>query len=262
MEQKENCPTEIINSIKLWVVNYLIGLALTIFYWNDFFKIYGNITPLLVNQILISLIIALLLYKIYQGKNWARIIWLIALMIGLIFSFGSVLNSTFLPIILKIHAFISILLNIFIFYVVFISPSKSWFSRNSKKTAGYSNSNHKKNSQITALIDEQDWENALNEFESLNRKKGLYAQCFSRANGNDNFAKAEYLAIRSEEIFHDRASQITQQISTTSNESLNLNHKINQEAKKSNELKIDLILGLSILIALIIPASFFVSTVL
>jgi len=39
---------------------------------------------------------------------------------------------------------------------------------------------------------------ALEEYESENKDKGLWAKCFAESNGDENFAKAKYLTIRAE----------------------------------------------------------------
>ena len=202
MKKAEDCPIEIINSIKILIVNYLIGFLLIAFYWDDFFKLYGSITSLLVNQFLSTIFISWIFYKIYKGKNWARVTWLVIVVFGTLFIFNSTFNSPLTPTGSKIHILFSTILNIVIFYIIFISPSRFWFSSNSNHSGlhYYNKSISNSNSNSPLLNNEKYWADSLEEFEGPNRKPGLYAQCFSHANGDENITKAEYLKRRVSEL--------------------------------------------------------------
>jgi hypothetical protein len=267
MNTIKNCPTEIINLIKIFYVNYCIGIALVFIHWNDFYKFNNSHFSLLVNQIFSAIITTWLFYNIYKGINWARISWPILMIFGIYFLAGSFLNSPSVPIILKIHGILSILINFLFIYSIFISDSKFWFLKNFNVIGGHSNNTPEHKPQSSTNIDEKDWADALDEFDSPNRKPGVYALCFSRANGNENFAKAEYLAIRSKEIHHQRIFKITKPSTTTTNPPINTLQKNHNESRKSkiiitNKFKADLILIICILTALIMPASFFAVTFL
>lgn len=200
MKNAEDCPIEIINSIKILIVNYLIGFLLIAFYWDDFFKLYGSIASLLVNQFLSTIFISWIFYKIYKGKNWARVTWLVTVVFGTLFIFNSTFNSPLTPTGSKIHILFSTILNIVIFYIIFISPSRFWFSSKSDHSGFNYDNKSISNSNSSLINNEKYWTDTLEEFEGPNRKPGLYAQCFSYANGDENIAKAEYLKRRVSEL--------------------------------------------------------------
>jgi hypothetical protein len=200
MKKAEDCPIEIINSIKILIVNYLIGFLLIAFYWDDFFKLYGSIVSLLVNQFLSTIFISWIFYKIYKGKNWARVTWLVIVVFGTLFIFNSTFNSPLIPTGSKIHIVISTILNIVIFYIIFISPSRFWFSNNPDHSRFHYGNKSISNTDSLLLNNEKYWADALEEFEGPSRKPGLYARCFSHANGDENITKAEYLKIRTSEL--------------------------------------------------------------
>ena len=58
-----------------------------------------------------------------------------------------------------------------------------------------------KNPQPTSLeCNESHYTLALNEYQSNNRKEGLWAKCFSECNGDESKTKARYIAIRAKQI--------------------------------------------------------------
>lgn len=208
MTTLEKCPPQIINYIKIWIVNYFIGLMLVSFYWNDFYKSYGSASSLLVNQVFVAVFISWIFFKIYQGKNWARFTWLFATCLGLFFTLDPIFNTTKIPTASKIHSLFSFILSALICYIIFISPSRFWFSKKSNHITQFSVSKFEHYTQHNSTIEEQHWANALEEFSGSSRKQGLYAQCFSYANGDENIAKAEYLKRRALELFISHKAHI------------------------------------------------------
>jgi hypothetical protein len=69
----------------------------------------------------------------------------------------------------------------------------------SQKNLTGSNGNYLKEAK-TSVAEDGFWEIVIDEFEGLNRKKGLWAKCYAEANGNESIAKAEYLKTRFEEL--------------------------------------------------------------
>jgi len=220
MEKTATCPTGIINAIKYWGINYCVSLVLIAIYWNEFYILHGSTASLLINQIFSAVFSGWLYYKIYKGKNWARITWLITMLLGAYF-LGSFFNSPLIPSISKIHSTISISINIYIFYVIFLSSSKRWFSQEKfslKSTDNISEINSSTQTSTSQLlssnnytdINEQHWAAALSEFESGNRKPGLYAKSFTYANGDETHTKVEYLKRRASELASLHNVQIDQ----------------------------------------------------
>jgi hypothetical protein len=54
----------------------------------------------------------------------------------------------------------------------------------------------------------EDWEKSLNEYESENRIKGLWAKLFADNNGDENIVKAQYIKFRAAEIAAVRRKEI------------------------------------------------------
>ena len=62
--------------------------------------------------------------------------------------------------------------------------------------------------QPKVIVNEEElWATALSEFEGDHRRKGLWAKCFSVANGNESQAKATYLRERTNELLSDLRSK-------------------------------------------------------
>lgn len=62
----------------------------------------------------------------------------------------------------------------------------------------------------TKVSDEDYWESASLEFNSDARKQGLWAKCFSEADGDENKAKALYLRVRAEQLISEAKKALTE----------------------------------------------------
>jgi hypothetical protein len=214
MENITNRPKQLTTAIKLWAASYCIGILLTLIYLDHLVKLYGSLESILFNILLTTFLSSWIYYKILQGKNWARFIWLAMMIFGIYFSINSFFSQPEIPIILKIQSSFSMLLNIWIFWVVFLSSCRFYFSKkeasNNPSQSDFATLNSTKLSKIKGdsppsskynfEIDEQHWATALKEFDGSDRKIGLYAQCFSYTNGDENLAKVEYLRRRASEL--------------------------------------------------------------
>ena len=61
---------------------------------------------------------------------------------------------------------------------------------------------------VNKISEEEYWEKSFTEFNSSQRKEGLWAKCFAEANGDENIAKANYLKVRTTQLMND--SNLTQ----------------------------------------------------
>lgn len=68
----------------------------------------------------------------------------------------------------------------------------------------------KSSSSTSQTIDEGAWEAALTEFDTGNRRPGLWAMMFSAADGNESLAKARYLQARVTELEAEREALASQ----------------------------------------------------
>lgn len=85
--------------------------------------------PGFINFILVAVIAinALLIYKIAQGKNWARITYLVLMVLGSLPSVPLLMNEFGRSPILGAFGIIQIGLQIFALWLLFTSPGKAWF---------------------------------------------------------------------------------------------------------------------------------------
>jgi hypothetical protein len=121
-------PREIIWAIWLAVLNYLVGLVTIVIAW-DYFSRLQSMLPMILSQVFALVIMYWLYYKIFQGRNWARITWLVFSLFGLVmmpFSY-QLLESA--PGVLRVQALIGVGVSLAIIWLLFFSPGKRWFSR-------------------------------------------------------------------------------------------------------------------------------------
>ena len=103
--------------------------------------------------------------------------------------------------------------NMAIQYSETIENSQSYLDE--PTTAKNSKINFPLKPQLSLVKDEALWELAFNEFDSDDQKKGLYAKLFSRHRGNEVLIKADYIAVRFDEL---QAAQIEHQSMVIKNE--------------------------------------------
>ena len=75
------------------------------------------------------LINAFFIYKIFQGRNWARIIYLVFFLVGLVFSIPSFLGVFDVATGVKIYGFIAYLVQLVGLVLLFTAPGKLWFAQ-------------------------------------------------------------------------------------------------------------------------------------
>jgi hypothetical protein len=113
--------------VQLAAAQYLIGLATMAFAW-DFYSKLQSVSATVVGQVFTVAITGFLYFKIYQGRNWARITWLIFAVIGLA---GIVVTYPMLagalPTLAKVQGLIGFVFTAAMFWILFVSPAKEWF---------------------------------------------------------------------------------------------------------------------------------------
>src|SRR5262245_33135722 len=77
-------PSQVGLVIKLAVINYLLGIVCITFSWS-YYKNLQSLGSLIGGQVVTIALGVWLYYKIYQGRNWARIVLLVLTIIGLLF---------------------------------------------------------------------------------------------------------------------------------------------------------------------------------
>src|SRR4051812_4258347 len=76
-------PRQVVWAIQLLVANYVFGIAMVIVNFS-YYENLGSITAFLIGQVIGAMIGAWIYYKIWQGRNWARILLLVFSLLGVI----------------------------------------------------------------------------------------------------------------------------------------------------------------------------------
>jgi hypothetical protein len=124
-------PVEITNAIRLVGLNFLIGWSAMLISWDYFTRLYSSPTWLITNQVLSTAILVWIYYKIYQGRNWARIVLAVMSVLG----FAMYFNSTFtdllasMPTVAKASTAVGVVVNLSVLWLLFFSKGRHWFQK-------------------------------------------------------------------------------------------------------------------------------------
>jgi hypothetical protein len=124
-------PTEIERAFGLLWLNYALGIIVMIASWN-YQKTLATPVQICLQQFLGFLLAFWIYYKIYQGRNWARILHLVFYLLGIA---GSVLVYRYIthslssaPALMKAGLLVSPLLSLYIMWLRFFTPGRKWFA--------------------------------------------------------------------------------------------------------------------------------------
>jgi hypothetical protein len=123
-------PPQIMLAIKLAAANYVLGLVVIFLTWDYYSKLQAPAATI-VGQIFGLLIAVWFYYKIYQGRNWARIVLLVFTIIGMLVSLTSIVRTVLAqaPSIVKVQIGVGWVISLAIVYLLFLSPGKTWFQK-------------------------------------------------------------------------------------------------------------------------------------
>ncbi len=123
-------PKEIVLVIQLAVGNYLLGLVMFVLYW-DYFSSQQSPRAFILNQSLTLVLMLWIYYKIYVGRNWARIVLLILSGIGMVASASAAFREVLaaMPTVLKVEIGVGAVINLAILWLLFVSPGRHWFDQ-------------------------------------------------------------------------------------------------------------------------------------
>jgi hypothetical protein len=132
-------PPQVSLAIKLWAANYCLGLLMLVGYWDHF----ANLQPagsLLFNQVFSLALSAWLYYKIYLGRNWARITLLVmAVFGGAMTASGTVRGIvSAMPTPVKVQMLVSVGFNCVVLWLLFFSAGRRWFAAPKQTSAAQS----------------------------------------------------------------------------------------------------------------------------
>ena len=121
-------PRQIVWVVQLAALNYALGLVSIAIAW-DYFARLQSLTSTILGQAFTFVLLFWLYYKIFQGRNWARILWLVLSLLGLAMMPFTYKLLGAMPGITKLQMTIGFGLTLVIIWLLFFSPGKHWFRR-------------------------------------------------------------------------------------------------------------------------------------
>jgi amino acid transporter len=128
-------PTQVIIAIRLAAANYGLGILVLFLSWAYFSK-FQTVASLIVNQLFSLSLFIWLYYKVYLGRNWARVTLLIVAILGGIMTLSQTFRTlaAAAPTIAQWQMVIGVGLNGIIVWLLFFSTGRYWFRRGSSGT--------------------------------------------------------------------------------------------------------------------------------
>jgi hypothetical protein len=130
----EEPPSQVVMAIRLAAINYGLGF-LSLFVFRDYFLTLQSPGSLIVNQLLGLALSIWIYYKIYKGRNWARITLLVLCVLGGLMTLSRVFMEKFAeliapaPELAKVQMIVGMTISLFILWLLFVSPGRRWFRR-------------------------------------------------------------------------------------------------------------------------------------
>ena len=123
-------PRQITTVIQLAAASYALGLVSLIVSW-DFFSALQPASYTIANQIASLAFLVFIYYKIYRGRNWARIVLLVFSLLGMLMMLSRMFQdlTSAAPPITRLSMLVGLVTNLAILWLLFISPGRHWFKR-------------------------------------------------------------------------------------------------------------------------------------
>ena len=123
-------PDQVVLAIRLAAINYGLGLVGILVSWEYFSKL-QPIGSLIFNQLFSLALSVWIYYKIYKGRNWARITLLVLFALGSVMTLSGLVRNLLMaaPVIAKVQMIVGIGIGLAILWLLFISPGRRWFRR-------------------------------------------------------------------------------------------------------------------------------------
>ena len=119
-------PAEVVLAVSLLWSSVALGAFSQMFFWRHV-KFSEDIVYAICDQLVVLAFVALIYYKIWQGRNWARIALLILSAIGLYFYVPMLIRLLILITAAGLIGVLQFLLQAFAMYLVFTHPGNVWF---------------------------------------------------------------------------------------------------------------------------------------
>jgi hypothetical protein len=127
-------PREITLVVQLAVISFVLGIIAMLLAW-DFYRQLQSVAATVSGQVFSLVLMGWIYIKIWQGRNWARITWLVFAIIGLgmmVFTYPMI--SASLPAVSKAQMVVGTGISFVQFWLLYFSAGKRWFGRGQTKT--------------------------------------------------------------------------------------------------------------------------------
>jgi hypothetical protein len=123
-------PWQIVLAVRLAAIAYGLGLVGILLSWDYYSKLQST-GSLVLNQLFSVALMVWIYYKIFVGRNWARIVLLVFFLIGTGTMLTSVVMNLLLaaPTIAKVQMVVGVLINLIVLWLLFLSPGRRWFGK-------------------------------------------------------------------------------------------------------------------------------------
>jgi hypothetical protein len=133
-QETEGPPYQVVIAVRLAAINYAFGLMMIVAFW-DYFSTIQTAGSLIWNQALSVAFSVWIYYKIYIGRNWARITLLVVGGLLVLMATSRVFTDKFMelvapaPPVVKMHMMIAPAITLTILWLLFLSAGRHWFRR-------------------------------------------------------------------------------------------------------------------------------------
>jgi len=123
-------PKQIMAAIWLAVIGYALGLIVIFVSW-DYYSSLQSMGAFIGGQLVSLMLMIWIYYKVYVGRNWARIVLLVFSILGALAMANRVVMDVLAtaPTIAKVQMFVGLGLNVTILWLLFFTPARQWFRR-------------------------------------------------------------------------------------------------------------------------------------
>jgi hypothetical protein len=119
-------PREVAWATSLLWASFAMGLFTTALDWS-YERSLQPVSKLVLDGALTFLVLAFLIWKISQGKNWARIVYLVLFLFGGVFYFTFVRAAIGRSTAVALLTILQSLMQLVALILVFVGPAKDWF---------------------------------------------------------------------------------------------------------------------------------------
>jgi hypothetical protein len=121
-------PRQIVWAVQLAAAGYLLGLIAVALSW-DYYSHLQPVGRMIAGQVAGVLVAVWLYYKIYIGRNWARITLLVLSILGCLGLIATLFTNLVaaLPVLAKVRMVVGVGINLIVLWLLFLTPGREWF---------------------------------------------------------------------------------------------------------------------------------------